>query len=44
MGEYRNVNLILGKTLSVLTEVELLKPVRNLLNLGTCTVGGVAGF
>jgi hypothetical protein len=44
MGDYRNVNLILGKTRGVLTEVELLKPVRNLLHLGTCTVEGVAGF
>ena len=31
MGEYGNVNLILGKALSVLPKAELLKPVRNLL-------------
>jgi hypothetical protein len=34
MGEYGNVNLILGKALSVLPKAELLKPVRNLLHRG----------
>src|SRR5580700_10901031 len=34
MGEYGNINLILGKTLSVLPETELFQPVRNLLHRG----------
>jgi len=32
MAENGNVNLVLGKALSVLSETELLKPVRNLLH------------
>jgi hypothetical protein len=35
MGEYGNVNLILGKALSVLPKAEFLKPVRNLLHRRT---------
>ena len=34
MEEYRNVDLILGETLSIFTEVQLLKPVCNLLHRG----------
>src|SRR5579871_2880273 len=34
IGEYGNINLILGKTLSVLPETELFQPVRNLLHRG----------
>src|SRR5271165_1667062 len=34
MGKYGNINLILGKTLSVLPETELFQPVRNLLHRG----------
>ena len=34
VGEYRNVDLILSKSLRVLTEAELLKPVRDRLCCG----------
>src|ERR1700733_11491294 len=34
MGEYGNINLILGKTLSILPETGLFQPVRNLLHRG----------
>src|SRR5580704_15370214 len=34
MREYGNINLILGKPLSVLPETELFQPVRNLLHRG----------
>src|SRR5271166_4948027 len=34
VGEYGNVNLVLGKALSVLPKAEVLKPVRNLLHRG----------
>jgi hypothetical protein len=35
MGEYRNVNLVLGETLSVFTKAELIEPARNLVHRGT---------
>ena len=34
MGEYGNINFILGKTLSVLPKTEPFEPVRNLLHRG----------
>ena len=34
MGEYGNINLILGKTLSVLPKTKIFQPVRNLLHRG----------
>jgi hypothetical protein len=34
VAKYGDIHPILGKTLSVLTKVELLKPVRNLLHCG----------
>ena len=44
MGEYRNVDLIISKALSVLTEVELLKPVRNLLHRCPRPMFSAAGY
>ena len=41
MGEYGNVNLILGKALRVLPKTEFLKPVRNLLHRGPRRVSSV---
>ena len=37
--QYREVDIVLGKTLRVLSETELLKPVRDLLHHGSTTDG-----
>ena len=34
IGEHREINVVLGKALSVLPDTELLEPVRNLLHRG----------
>jgi hypothetical protein len=33
-GEHREINVVLGKALNVLSDTELLEPVRNLLHRG----------
>jgi hypothetical protein len=34
VAEYREINVVLGKSLGILPEPQRLKPVRNLLHLG----------